>query len=46
VLLNFIPIVNIVMIWVFSFQSWPNGDRRMMPHGVALPPAAPPGDPS
>jgi hypothetical protein len=46
VLLNFIPIVNIVLIWVFSFQSWPNGDRRMMPHGVALPPAAPPGEPS
>ena len=45
VLLNFIPIVNIVMIWVFPFQSWPNGDRRMMPHGVAPPPAAAPGGP-
>ncbi len=42
VLLNFVPVVNIVMVWVFSFQSWPNGDRRMTPQGVTPPPPAPP----
>jgi uncharacterized membrane protein YhaH (DUF805 family) len=31
VLLNFIPFVNIVMIWVFSFQSWPNARRPAQP---------------
>jgi len=27
VLLIFIPIVNIIMIWVFAFAKWPNIER-------------------
>ena len=42
VLLNFVPLVNIVMIRVFSFQSWPSGQSRMTTHDAGPPPGAAP----
>jgi len=30
VLLMFIPLVNIIMIWVFAFANWPN----LKPHKI------------
>jgi hypothetical protein len=27
-LLGFVPLLNLVMLWIFAFSSWPANDRK------------------
>jgi hypothetical protein len=27
-LISFVPIVNVIALWIFAFIPWPNGDQQ------------------